>query len=92
MTLDLSDFKFRDPKHGLVSVRFRFGDRPSVQVYLGRVRVSEIANHDKRYRPCVTHCQDVIRLALKKPPKSNHAAQRLKAVRDQKPLLRIIGD
>lgn len=35
-----------------------------------------VENDDLRYKPCMTHCKDLIRLAVGKPPLSNQAAQR----------------
>jgi hypothetical protein len=54
---------------------------PRVEVWRGGKRVHSIDNADRRYKPCVTHCLDVLRMVEQKPPKNEFARQRQKAAR-----------
>ena len=89
MKLRTSDFCFDDKTHGPMRVHFFHGDRPFVQVFCFNKKILEVPNHHRRIRPCVTHCLEVIDMAFKKKPGSEHAKQRREAVKNSKPLLKI---
>lgn len=55
----------------------------------GSGNVLKVANASGRYKPCKTHCLDLIRQALGKPPADNFAARRVEEQRRQKPALKV---
>lgn len=46
----------------------------------------EVDNFDHRYKPCLTHAIELVKIALNKPTKSNFAKRRTKAM---KPRLKV---
>ena len=57
------------------------GKPNTVSVRVADNDVYQVENNSGRYKPCVTHCKELIRLATKKPPVDDFAKRRQKAAR-----------
>lgn len=90
MKIDNALFTFRDRVHGLIHVEFCFDDKGiAVAVVINAQDKSfSFDNAKGTWKPCVTHCQDLIRLAFGRQPRTKFAKQKIKHTR---PNLRVVS-
>jgi hypothetical protein len=90
------DFDFRQPKSAGIDVTVRFTyDRGKPElVVVFDVEAGEqihiINNRDGRYKACITHAAEIVRLLQRKKPATEFAKQRTKAA--AKPELKLVHD
>lgn len=84
MKLRRAKFTFDHPKHGLIVVIFQ-PRSADVAVYLGGLGGQKITytNATGEYKPCVTHCNYLIRLATNAKPANRFDEQRRAKTRTQ---------
>ena len=82
---------------GAARVLFRFDQqgKPTTILIKGAGAndwLTEIDNSAGNYKPCLTHCYDLVRLHRRKPASSEQARQREKRTkREPKPKLTVVG-
>lgn len=88
MKISIARFTYRDRSHGTIHVTFRYDDKgkPLDVEIRADGKLFRVDNPKSDWKPCVTHCQDLIRLKLGRKPKTPFAERRIK---DTKPALRI---
>lgn len=63
----------------------------SVTVSEGETIVLELVNVKRQYKPCVTHCLELIRSAYRKPPSTEFSKQRESNQWEKGTQLRLVG-
>jgi hypothetical protein len=88
MKINAAHFTYLDRTHGMIRVVFAYDGegKPEEITVTMRDESFRIENAKGEWKPCVTHCQDLIRMKLGRKPKTPFAERR---VRDTKPKLRV---
>lgn len=73
--------------HGGKEYQIHFQDN-NVRVVNQELQAVDFDNTNSKWRPCVTHASDLIRLAFREPIRSTFSKQRAKKT---KPALRVVG-